>query len=40
MAPAEKATVVSFHLTFPSIGHVEKDGTKYQPIKSAWNPVI
>jgi glyoxylase-like metal-dependent hydrolase (beta-lactamase superfamily II) len=40
MASAEKATVVGFHFTFPCIGHVEKDGTKYRLIPSAWNPVI
>jgi glyoxylase-like metal-dependent hydrolase (beta-lactamase superfamily II) len=40
MAAAEKATVVGFHFGFPSIGHVEKDGTKYRLIPAAWNPVI
>ncbi|KJC35816.1 beta-lactamase [Bradyrhizobium sp. LTSP885] len=40
MAAAEKATVVGFHFTFPSIGHVEKDGSKYRLIPSAWNPTI
>jgi len=40
MAAAEKATVVGFHFTFPCIGHVEKDGTKYRLVPSAWNPVI
>jgi glyoxylase-like metal-dependent hydrolase (beta-lactamase superfamily II) len=40
MAAAEKATVVGFHFTFPSIGHVEKDGTKYRLIPSLWNPVL
>jgi glyoxylase-like metal-dependent hydrolase (beta-lactamase superfamily II) len=40
MAAAEKATVVGFHFTFPSIGHVEKDGKGYRLIPSAWNPVI
>ena len=40
MAAAEKATVVGFHFTFPSIGHVEKDGTKYRLIPSTWNPVL
>ena len=40
MAAAEKAMVVGFHFTFPSIGHVEKDGTKYRLIPSAWNPTI
>src|SRR5580692_6950126 len=40
MAAAEKATVVGFHFAFPSIGHVEKDGTKYRLVPVAWNPVI
>jgi glyoxylase-like metal-dependent hydrolase (beta-lactamase superfamily II) len=40
MASAEKAMVVGFHFTFPSIGHVEKDGGKYRLIPIAWNPVI
>ena len=40
MAAAEKATVVGFHFTFPSIGHIEKDGAKYRLIPSAWNPVL
>jgi glyoxylase-like metal-dependent hydrolase (beta-lactamase superfamily II) len=40
MAAAEKALVVGFHFTFPSMGHVEKDGTKYRLIPIAWNPVI
>jgi hypothetical protein len=40
MAAAEKAMVVGFHFTFPSIGHVEKDGTKYRLVPVAWNPTI
>jgi glyoxylase-like metal-dependent hydrolase (beta-lactamase superfamily II) len=40
MASAEKAVVVGFHFTFPSIGHVEKDGTKYRLVPISWNPVI
>ena len=40
MAAAEKMTVVGFHFTFPSIGHVEKDGSKYRLVPSAWNPTI
>jgi glyoxylase-like metal-dependent hydrolase (beta-lactamase superfamily II) len=40
MAAAEKATVVGFHFAFPCIGHVEKDGSKYRLIPSAWNPTI
>jgi glyoxylase-like metal-dependent hydrolase (beta-lactamase superfamily II) len=40
MAVAEKMTVVGFHFTFPSIGHVEKNGTGYRLIPSLWNPTI
>jgi hypothetical protein len=40
MAATEKATVVGFHFTFPSIGHVEKDGAKYRLVPIAWSPVI
>jgi glyoxylase-like metal-dependent hydrolase (beta-lactamase superfamily II) len=40
MAAAEKATVVGFHFAFPSIGHVEKDGTGYRLVPIAWNPVL
>jgi glyoxylase-like metal-dependent hydrolase (beta-lactamase superfamily II) len=40
MAAAEKATVVGFHFSFPSIGHVEKDGSKYRLIPEVWSPVI
>ena len=31
MAAAEKALVVGFHFTFPSVGYVEKDGTRLSP---------
>jgi hypothetical protein len=40
MAAAEKATVVGFHFAFPSIGYVEKDGSKYRLVPAVWSPVI
>jgi glyoxylase-like metal-dependent hydrolase (beta-lactamase superfamily II) len=40
LAVGEKALVVGFHFSFPSIGHVEKDDAKYRLIPVAWNPVI
>jgi glyoxylase-like metal-dependent hydrolase (beta-lactamase superfamily II) len=40
MAAAEKATVVGFHFSFPSIGYVEKDGAGYRLVPAAWNPTI
>ena len=40
MAAAEKALIAGCHFTFPSLGHVEKDGAKYCLVPIAWNPVI
>src|SRR5882724_162337 len=40
MAAAEKALVVGFHFTFPSVGYVEKDGNGYRLVPIAWNPVL
>src|SRR3954453_13573910 len=40
MASAEKTMGVGFHFSFPSIGHVEKDGNKYRLVPIAWNPSI
>jgi len=40
MAAAEKAIVVGFHFSFPSIGYVEKDGAGYRLIPIAWQPVL
>jgi glyoxylase-like metal-dependent hydrolase (beta-lactamase superfamily II) len=40
MAASEKALVVGFHFSFPSLGHVEKAGAGYQLVPVAWNPVI
>jgi glyoxylase-like metal-dependent hydrolase (beta-lactamase superfamily II) len=40
MAAAEKALVAGFHYSFPSLGYVEKDGTRFRLVPVAWNPVI
>jgi glyoxylase-like metal-dependent hydrolase (beta-lactamase superfamily II) len=40
MAAAEKALVVGFHFPFPSIGHVEKDGTGYRLVPIAWSSAL
>jgi glyoxylase-like metal-dependent hydrolase (beta-lactamase superfamily II) len=40
MAAAEKALIAGFHFSFPSLGHVEKDGTGYRLVPVRWNPVI
>jgi len=40
MAAAEKALVIGFHFSFPSLGHVDKDGTGYRLVPVAWSPVI
>jgi glyoxylase-like metal-dependent hydrolase (beta-lactamase superfamily II) len=40
MAAAEKALVAGFHFAFPSLGHVEKDGTGYRLAPIAWNAAL
>jgi glyoxylase-like metal-dependent hydrolase (beta-lactamase superfamily II) len=40
MAVAEKSLIAGFHYPFPSLGHVEKDGTGYRLVPIAWNPSI
>jgi glyoxylase-like metal-dependent hydrolase (beta-lactamase superfamily II) len=40
MVAAEKALVVGFHFSFPSLGYVEKAGAGYRLVPVAWSPVI
>ena len=40
MAVAEKAAVIGYHFSFPSVGHVEKDGSGYRLVPAGWNPTI
>jgi glyoxylase-like metal-dependent hydrolase (beta-lactamase superfamily II) len=40
MTVAEKLTLVGYHFSFPSVGHVEKDGANYRLVPVLWNPVI
>jgi glyoxylase-like metal-dependent hydrolase (beta-lactamase superfamily II) len=40
MLAAERMLVQGFHYPFPSLGHVEKDGTGYRVVPAAWNPAI
>jgi glyoxylase-like metal-dependent hydrolase (beta-lactamase superfamily II) len=40
MASAEKALIAGFHFSFPSMGHVEKDGTGYRLVPIRWAPVL
>lgn len=40
MVSAEKALVVGFHFSFPSMGYVEKDGTGYRLVPVQWNPTL
>jgi glyoxylase-like metal-dependent hydrolase (beta-lactamase superfamily II) len=40
MLVAEKMLVQGFHYPFPSLGHVEKDGSAYREIPVGWNPVL
>lgn len=40
MLAADKSTVVGYHFSFPSVGHVEKDGANYRMVPVLWNPSI
>lgn len=40
MASAEKALIAGFHFSFPSLGHVEKDGANYRLVPVSWSPVL
>ena len=40
MASAEKVLIAGFHFSFPSLGHVEKDGANYRLVPVAWSPTI
>jgi glyoxylase-like metal-dependent hydrolase (beta-lactamase superfamily II) len=40
MAIADKLAIAGYHFSFPSVGHVEKDGSRYRLVPTAWNPSI
>jgi glyoxylase-like metal-dependent hydrolase (beta-lactamase superfamily II) len=40
MAAAEKSLIAGFHFSFPSLGHVEKDGPNYRLVPIAWNATL
>ncbi len=40
MASSERAQVAAYHWPFPAVGHVVKDGTRYQLVPTNWNPVL
>jgi hypothetical protein len=40
MAAAEKAVVIGYHFSFPSIGHVEKAGAGYRLAPIAWSAAL
>jgi len=40
MVAAEKLLVQGFHYPFPGLGNVERDGSGYRVVPTAWNPTI
>jgi glyoxylase-like metal-dependent hydrolase (beta-lactamase superfamily II) len=40
MAAAEKMLVAGYHFSFPSAGHVEKDGAGYRLVPVAWSAAL
>jgi glyoxylase-like metal-dependent hydrolase (beta-lactamase superfamily II) len=40
MAAAEKTLIAGYHFSFPSMGHVEKDGNGYRLVPIRWSPAL
>jgi glyoxylase-like metal-dependent hydrolase (beta-lactamase superfamily II) len=40
MASAEKILVAGYHFPFPGLGYIEKAGTGYRLVPTAWSPVL
>ncbi len=40
LAAAEKMPVIGYHFSFPSIGHVEKDGAGYRLVPISWSAAL
>ena len=40
MAASEKMLIAGYHFSFPSAGHVEKDGAGYRLLPVAWSAAI
>jgi glyoxylase-like metal-dependent hydrolase (beta-lactamase superfamily II) len=40
MASADKLLVSGYHFPFPGIGYIEKAGTGYRLVPTAWSPVL
>ena len=39
-AATEKMLVAGYHFSFPSAGHVEKDGAGYRLVPVAWSAAL
>ena len=40
MVAAERLMLAGFHFPFPAVGHIEKDGSRYEFVPTYWNPVL
>jgi hypothetical protein len=40
MVAAEKLQLQGFHVPFPGLGNVEKDGSGCRVVRTPWNPTI
>jgi glyoxylase-like metal-dependent hydrolase (beta-lactamase superfamily II) len=39
-AAADKVLFASYHVPFPAVGYIEKDGNGFRFVPAPWNPVI
>ena len=40
MVAAERLMLAGFHFPFPAVGHIEKDGSRYEFVPTYWSPVL
>lgn len=40
MVATDRILLAGYHLPFPAIGYIEKDGSSYGVVPAAWSPVL
>ncbi len=40
MVAADRIPITGYHYPFPALGHIEKDGDRYQLVPAPWQPII
>jgi hypothetical protein len=40
MVATDRILLAGYHLPFPAVGYIEKDGSSYRFVPAAWSPVL